>query len=221
MVRNANHQRPDLRLFELGKVYQHRQNADAGSENAAQRYEETERLAIFMTGASAPENWNNASGSVDAYALKNEVDNLLASLGISPSAVRFPRSIFLDQRRCRTDLRGPSHRPHGQGALLSRAKPRGQARRLLGGLDGEAADQDLGPVECQGQRAGEVSRCTPRSLVDPQGRHPVRCHPRCSDEGGEKLLKRVGLFDIYEGKNLEPGHVSYAVSLVLQDEEKP
>ncbi|MGB2135113.1 MAG: phenylalanine--tRNA ligase subunit beta, partial [Flavobacteriales bacterium] len=36
----------------------------------------------------------------------------------------------------------------------------------------------------------------------------------------KKLLKRVGLFDVYEGKNLEPGHVSYAVSLVLQDEEK-
>ena len=36
----------------------------------------------------------------------------------------------------------------------------------------------------------------------------------------KKLLKRVGLFDVYEGKNLEQGHVSYAVSLVLQDEEK-
>ncbi|MGB1123123.1 MAG: hypothetical protein ACPG08_06325, partial [Flavobacteriales bacterium] len=82
------HQRPDLRLFELGKVYQHRQNADAESENAAQRYEETERLAIFMTGAAAPENWNNASDGIDAYAMKNEVYNLLASLGISPSAVK-------------------------------------------------------------------------------------------------------------------------------------
>ena len=79
---------PTLRLFELGKVYQHRQNADADSENAAQRYEETERLALFMTGAAAPENWNNASGGIDAYALKNEVYNLLASLGISPSAVK-------------------------------------------------------------------------------------------------------------------------------------
>ena len=43
---------PGPRLFELGKVYQHRQNADTESENAAQRYEETERLALFMTGGS-------------------------------------------------------------------------------------------------------------------------------------------------------------------------
>ena len=41
-----------------------------------------------------------------------------------------------------------------------------------------------------------------------------------AEKAEKKLLKRVGLFDVYEGKNLEPGHVSYAVSLVLQDEEK-
>ena len=33
-----------------------------------------------------------------------------------------------------------------------------------------------------------------------------------------KLLKAVELFDVYEGKNLEPGKKSYAVSFLLQDE---
>jgi phenylalanyl-tRNA synthetase beta chain len=35
-----------------------------------------------------------------------------------------------------------------------------------------------------------------------------------------KLLKRVTLFDVYEGKNLESGKKSYAVSFILQDETK-
>lgn len=35
-----------------------------------------------------------------------------------------------------------------------------------------------------------------------------------------KLLKDITLFDVYEGKNLEAGKKSYAVSLILQDEEK-
>ncbi len=35
-----------------------------------------------------------------------------------------------------------------------------------------------------------------------------------------KLLKEVSLFDVYEGKNLEPGKKSYAVSFLLQDETK-
>ena len=36
----------------------------------------------------------------------------------------------------------------------------------------------------------------------------------------KKLLKKVELFDVYEGKNLEAGKKSYAVSFVLQDESK-
>ena len=37
-------------------------------------------------------------------------------------------------------------------------------------------------------------------------------------ETDKKLLKSVELFDVYEGKNLEAGKKSYAVSFMLQDE---
>ena len=36
----------------------------------------------------------------------------------------------------------------------------------------------------------------------------------------KKLLKRVELFDVYEGKNLPAGKKSYAVNFILQDTEK-
>ena len=35
-----------------------------------------------------------------------------------------------------------------------------------------------------------------------------------------KLLKSVNLFDVYQGKNLEKGKKSYAVSFLLQDKTK-
>ena len=38
--------------------------------------------------------------------------------------------------------------------------------------------------------------------------------------GEKKLLKDVSLFDVYEGKNLEAGKKSYAVSFLLQDENQ-
>ena len=41
---------------------------------------------------------------------------------------------------------------------------------------------------------------------------------RIAYESEKKLLKEVELFDVYEGKNLEPGKKSYAVSFLLQDE---
>ena len=36
----------------------------------------------------------------------------------------------------------------------------------------------------------------------------------------KKLLKRVELFDVYQGKNLPAGKKSYAVNFILQDENK-
>jgi phenylalanyl-tRNA synthetase beta chain len=35
-----------------------------------------------------------------------------------------------------------------------------------------------------------------------------------------KMLRSVNLFDVYEGKNLEAGKKSYAVSFILRDDEK-
>jgi phenylalanyl-tRNA synthetase beta chain len=36
----------------------------------------------------------------------------------------------------------------------------------------------------------------------------------------KKILRSVGLFDVYEGKNLEKGKKSYAVSFLFQDNEQ-
>ena len=39
-------------------------------------------------------------------------------------------------------------------------------------------------------------------------------------QADKKLLKRVELFDVYQGKNLPEGKKSYAVNFILQDESK-
>ena len=36
----------------------------------------------------------------------------------------------------------------------------------------------------------------------------------------KKLLREINLFDVYEGKNLEPGKKSYALSFTFQDTER-
>ena len=36
----------------------------------------------------------------------------------------------------------------------------------------------------------------------------------------KKLLKKVELFDVYEGKNLPAGKKSYAVNFILQDDSR-
>jgi phenylalanyl-tRNA synthetase beta chain len=39
-------------------------------------------------------------------------------------------------------------------------------------------------------------------------------------ESEKRLLKKVGLFDVYEGEKIEQGKKSYAVSFILRDDEK-
>ena len=43
---------------------------------------------------------------------------------------------------------------------------------------------------------------------------------RIARQTEKKYLKKVELFDVYEGKNLPEGKKSYAVNFILQDEEK-
>ena len=43
---------------------------------------------------------------------------------------------------------------------------------------------------------------------------------RVVEQSEKKLLKSMTLFDVYEGKNLPAGKKSYAISMILQDNEK-
>ena len=36
----------------------------------------------------------------------------------------------------------------------------------------------------------------------------------------KKLLKKIGLFDVYEGEKIASGKKSYALNIILQDEDK-
>ena len=54
--------------------------------------------------------------------------------------------------------------------------------------------------------------------IPPAVNEPILNYAPGSNE--RKLLKEVSLFDVYEGSNLPEGKKSYAVSFILQDEEK-
>ncbi len=43
---------------------------------------------------------------------------------------------------------------------------------------------------------------------------------RVVEQSERKLLKKVTLFDVYEGKHLEAGKKSYAIAMFLQDDQK-
>jgi phenylalanyl-tRNA synthetase beta chain len=73
---NINRKQKDLKLFEFGKVY-----GKASNDNSRKYFEEG-RLALFMTGNSETENWQNKTKSVSFYDLAQSVKEVLERCGI-------------------------------------------------------------------------------------------------------------------------------------------
>jgi len=70
---NQNRRNPDLRLYEFGKVYSLEE----------EKYVETQRFAVFITGTDQSEQWNQKVNPVSFYHLKAIVDGILAKLNCS------------------------------------------------------------------------------------------------------------------------------------------
>lgn len=71
---NFNHGNRDVKLFEIGKVFE--------SLDGAERPEEHERLGLVMSGSLAPDEWR-ANRQIDFYDLKGAVEAVFAGLNLS------------------------------------------------------------------------------------------------------------------------------------------
>ncbi|MCE2893790.1 MAG: phenylalanine--tRNA ligase subunit beta [Flammeovirgaceae bacterium] len=67
---NINRKQKDLKLFEFGKVYWKKDAAEG-------KYQEEERLALYMTGNSESENWQNKTRNVSYYDLAQQVAHVI------------------------------------------------------------------------------------------------------------------------------------------------
>lgn len=73
---NCNRKNTDLALFEFGKIYA---TTDKG-------YEEQNQLALYLTGTTQNQSWNQKEQKADLYYLKGLLHNLLQYAGITKTA---------------------------------------------------------------------------------------------------------------------------------------
>ena len=73
VVHNLNRRNQHLRLFEFGKTY---------ATSGVGRYQETEHLALFVTGLSREQDWRHKKEEADIFLLKGMVQSLFVQLGI-------------------------------------------------------------------------------------------------------------------------------------------
>ena len=224
IAHNANRKNANLRFFEFGNCY-YKNPATTEEQKAADTlaaYSEDLHLGLWLTGKRVEASWAHPEEPSSVYELKAYVGHILTRLGAPVGKLKqqagandiFAKSLAL------TDNNGTVVLEFG---LVKKA--------LTAAFDISAevyfADINwtllMKKTKKHSVNFTEISKFPAVSrdlalLVDKSVEF-ARIE-QIAFAADKKFLKKVTLFDVYEGKNLEAGKKSYAVNFLLQDETK-
>ena len=221
IAHNANRKNPNLKFFEFGNTYQHF-NEKADAENPMKAYSEESHLGLWVTGKRVEGSWAHPDEQSSFYELKAYVINVLNRIGLPMGAVVFKESennIF---------SKGITVENRGGKVLVEMGVVARNLQKKFD-IDNEVYFADLYwnqlTKAVRKQKVGfkEISKYPAVSrdlalLLDKSVE--FASIEQIAYNAERKLLKKVDLFDVYEGKNLPEGKKSYAVNFILQDEQK-
>ena len=216
---NANRKNADLKFFEFGNCY-HYNAGKQNPEKALAPYSEELHMGLWVTGKRVSNSWAHPEENSSVYELKAYVLNIFRRLGVNFGALVF--GTLSD------DIYAAAISIHTRGGKLL-ATLGVLHKKLLKKFDieNEVYYADLNWKELMKAVKNNVVTYKELSkypavkrdlalLLDKQVQFAEI--EKIAYETDKKLLKSVELFDVYEGKNLEAGKKSYAVSFTLQDE---
>jgi len=221
IARNINRKNADLKFYEFGNCYYY--NAENKKEGEAlSAYSEDFHLGLWLTGNKRAQSWVTAEEKSSIYELKAFVENVFARLGFTMRKLvvgEYANDLLSEALTVYT-------RSGKQLAVYGIVSPK--IRKMMD-IDAEVYFADLNWNAILAELGDQKVRYTElakfpevkRDLALLLDKNVTFAEiEKIAFETERKLLKSVNLFDVYEGKNLEEGKKSYAVSFVLQDETK-
>ena len=219
IARNANRKNPDLKFFEFGNCYyfhEEKKNPD----KALAPYAEDYHLGLWVTGKRVSNSWAHPDEVSSVYELKAYVENVFTRVGLHMrDMVIAPVEDGIYATALGISLRN--------GKRLATFGVVAHKVLRMFDIDAEVYFADLNWKELMKAIKNQQVNFTELSKYPVVKRDlallldkdvPFSEVEKIAYETERKLLKGVSLFDVYEGKNLEPGKKSYAVSFWLQDE---
>ena len=221
IAHNANRKSANLRMFEYGNCYYFDAEKKNG-EKVLSGYTEDAHLGLWLSGKRVEGSWAHADEDSSVYELKGYVAAILERLGVGMGGmliVAGQNDIF-SKSLAITDRNGKLYLELG----LVKKK-----LTSLFDIENEVYYADLNwtllmkKIKKNSVSFKEISKFPAVSrdlalLVDRSVEfQQIEQIAFASDK---KLLKKVTLFDVYEGKNLEAGKKSYAVNFTLRDDSK-
>ena len=221
LKRNINHKNPNLRFFEFGNCYRFNE-ANRRDNVVLSPYSEDYHLGLFICGKRVEGSWAHPDEDSSIYELKANVENIFMRLGLSLAQFKMQQihdDVFVEAMSI-------TSRSGKELSRLCIVRPEQTAKAEVQ-IPVYFADLNWTLIMKETKKNAlsfqEISNYPKVSrdlalLVDKSVTFLQIEEVAYSSE--RNLLKRVELFDVYEGKNLPEGKKSYAVNFVLQDESK-
>ncbi|MCL2597920.1 MAG: phenylalanine--tRNA ligase subunit beta [Paludibacter sp.] len=221
VIRNINHRNSDLKFYEFGNCY-HFDKTKSTENKTLAPYSEENHLSLWITGEKNHKSWAEKAVPSSYFQLKAYVESVLKRLGINEKSLiitTVENDIFSNSLNITTQS-------GIQLVILGIV-----SNKILQQFD---IEQDVFFADFQWNNLCKIFAETKIKVHD-LPKYPavtrdlallVEKSVKFADieqiayETERKLLKKVTLFDVFEGKNLEENKKSYAVSFILQDEDK-
>lgn len=221
LKRNINHKNPNIRFFEFGNCYRFNE-ANRRDNVVLSPYSEDYHLGLFICGKRVEGSWAHPDEDSSFYELKANVENIFMRLGLNLAQFKMQQihdDVFVEAMSI-TSRSGKELSRLGIVRPEQTAKAEVQIPVYFADLNWTLIMKETKKNALSFQEISnypKVSRDL-ALLVDKSVTFLQIEEVAYSTE--RNLLKRVELFDVYEGKNLPEGKKSYAVNFVLQDESK-
>lgn len=216
---NQNRKINDLKIFEFGKIY--KRNLVATKATGVKNYFEEKHLAIFTTGKMNVENWNSNDIKADFFAVKGFVESIIKRLGINRKDINMVESRS-------DDFAYTFNYVVNDTVVISIGEV---SKKLLKAFD---IKQRIYVADFNWDK---VINLVPKHDITykPISKFPAvrrdlalivdkavtfESLKKIAFNAERKILKEVGIFDIYQGDKIPEGKKSYALSFILLDENK-
>ena len=221
IAHNANRKNQNLRFFEFGNVY-YFDPEKKNDDDPMQAYKEQYHLGLWLTGKRVEGSWAHKDEDSSFYELSAYVENVFRRIGLKPGlTVRKKSENPIFAAGVTIENRG--------GKVLCELGVLTKKLQKQFGIDNTVYYAEMNWTQLMKVtkknevKFTEVPRFPAVSrdlalLVDNSVEFAQI--EQIARQSEKKLLKRVELFDVYEGDKLPAGKKSYAVNFILQDEEK-
>lgn len=218
---NINHKAPNQMFYEFGNCY-HFNSEKHSEEYPLGAYTEQLHLGLWITGKKVEGSWAHPNEEASVFMLKSYVEHIVARLGLPMQAFvskkvgneLFATGVSVEDRdgktlfqygivnpaiSRKTDISVPVYFADFNWTLLMKKTSHHKVEyKELSNFP--TVSRDLALLidkNIEFSQIEEIALKTER-----------------------RFLKKVELFDVYEGKNLPEGKKSYAVNFILHDENK-